>query len=54
MKRRHLIGVDVHCTFCEVAAVDAQGRKVYRGRCPTTIPALVAELEKVPRPRSLV
>ena len=54
MKRRHFIGVDVHCQFCEVAAVDAQGRKVYRGRCATTIPALVAELDKVPRPRAVV
>src|SRR5262245_7130301 len=54
MKRRHFIGVDVHGQFCEVAAVDAEGRQVYRGRCATTIPALVAELDKIPRPRYLV
>jgi transposase len=44
----------VHCQFCEVAAVNASGQLVHRGRCATTIPALVAELEKVPRPRGLV
>jgi len=54
MKRRHFIGVDVHCKFLEVAVVDAEGRKVSGGRCATTIPALVAELDKVPRPRALV
>jgi transposase len=54
MKRRHCIGVDVHCKFCEVAAVDAVGKKVHRGRCATTIPALVEELEKIPRPRCVV
>src|SRR5260370_36219310 len=54
MKRRHFIGVDVHCKFLELAVVDAEGRKVLGGRCATTIPALVAELDKVPRPRALV
>jgi transposase len=54
MKQRYFIGVDVHCQFCEVAAVDAAGRLVHRGRCATTIPTLAAEVEKVPRPRRLV
>jgi transposase len=54
MKRRHFIGVDVHCLFCEIAVVDERGRKVSAGRCPTTIPALAAELDKVPRPCALV
>jgi transposase len=54
MKRRHFIGMDVHCKFLELAVVDAEGRKVSGGRCATAIPALVAELDKVPRPRALV
>jgi transposase len=54
MKRCHFIGVDVHCKFLEVAAVNAAGKMIYRGRCATTIPALVEELEKVPRPRHVV
>jgi hypothetical protein len=54
MKRRHFIGIDVHCQFCEIAVVDAVGKVVYRDRCATTIPALLAVLEKVPQPRWLV
>jgi transposase len=54
MKRSHFIGIDVHCQFCEVAVVDAVGKVVFRDRCATTIPTLLAVLEKVPRPRSLV
>jgi transposase len=54
MKRRHFIGIDVHCQFCEIAVVDAVGNVVCRERCATSIQALLAVLEKVPRPRSLV
>lgn len=54
MKQRHFSGVDVHCKFCEVAAVNGLGHVVHRGRCVTTIPALVEELEKIPRPRCVV
>ena len=54
MKRRHFIGIDVHCQFCEMAVVDAVGNVMYRDRCATTIPALLAVLEKLPRSRSLV
>jgi transposase len=54
MNRRHFIGVDVHCKFSEVAAVNAMGKIIHRGRCATTIPALVEELAKVPRPRCVV
>src|SRR5215471_11118738 len=54
MKRSHFIGIDVHCQFCEIAVVDAVGKVVCRDRCTTTIPTLLAVLEKVPRPRSLV
>lgn len=54
MKRCHYIGVDVHGAFCEIAVVDAKGEVVARERTDTTISALAAALEKVPRPRSLV
>jgi len=54
MKQRYFIGVDVHCKFSEVAAVDRNGAVVYRGQCATSIPALVQELDKVARPRLLV
>jgi transposase len=54
MKQRHFIGVDVHCKFSEVAAVTEAGRAAYQGRCATSIPTLVQELEKISRPRHLV
>jgi len=54
MNRRYFIGVDVHCKFSEVVAVNAVGKLIHRGRCATTIPALVEELEKIPRPRCVV
>jgi len=54
MKRRFYIGVDVHCAFCEVAVVRESGQVVSRDRCATTIPSLLAIIEKVPRPRCLV
>ncbi|HVI52206.1 MAG TPA: IS110 family transposase [Candidatus Sulfotelmatobacter sp.] len=54
MKHRHFIGMDTHCQFCEVAVVDRSGRLVLRQRCPTGVPALLAVLEQVPRPRALV
>src|ERR1700737_3560815 len=49
MKRNHFIGIDVHCQFCEIAELNPAGEVVQRDRCTTTIPALVAVLEKVPR-----
>jgi len=54
MKRSHLIGIDVHCQFCEIAVVDAVGKVVCRDRCATSIQTLLTVLEKVPRPRCLV
>ena len=54
MKRGHYIGVDVHSAFCEMTVVNAAGQVVGRERTETTITALVAVLEQVPRPRSLV
>jgi transposase len=54
MKRRHFIGMDVHCTFSEVAAVTEVGDVVHVGRFATSIVTLVHEIEQVPRPRRLV
>jgi transposase len=54
MKRAHFIGMDVHSQFCELAVVNAAGQLVSRERCVTTIVALRAALESVPKPRQLV
>jgi transposase len=54
MKRAHFIGMDTHCSFCEIAAVNSDGEVVLRERCATTIPTLLAVIEQVPRPRQLV
>jgi transposase len=54
MKRVHFIGLDTHCQFCEMAAIDADGKLFTRERCATTIPALVKLLESVPRPCHVV
>jgi transposase len=54
MKRRHFIGIDCHCQFCEIAVVDATGKVRQRDRCDTTIPALLEVLKTVPQPRALV
>jgi len=54
MKRRHFIGVDSHCQFCEIAVVNACGEVVRRDRCDTCIPSLEQVIDLVPRPRELV
>lgn len=54
MKRYYFIGIDVHCQFCEIAAVNAAAEVVHRDRCETTIPALLRVVEAVARPRLLV
>src|SRR6185369_9361628 len=54
MKRCHFIGLDTHGQFCDMAVVDAKGRLLQRDRCATNIPALLAMLNEVPRPRRLV
>ncbi len=53
MKREYFIGLDTHGSFCEMAVVTGNGNVVQRGRCPTTISALCAMIEKVPAPRHL-
>lgn len=47
MSTEYFIGLDVHCSFSEFAAVSKSGRLVKRGRCPTAIPELVTALEKI-------
>jgi transposase len=49
----YFIAFDTHCEFCEMVAVSSSGKIVKRARCETTIPALVAALESVRRPRTL-
>lgn len=53
MNRRYFIGLDAHGSFSEMAVVNASGKLLRRGRCPTTIAALRALLEQVPRRRWL-
>jgi transposase len=51
MRRKHYVGLDVHCSFTELAVVTQSGRLSKRQRCATAIPELTAALEAVPRPR---
>src|SRR5262245_22192365 len=53
MSAQYFIALDTHCEFCEMVALSSSGKIVKRGRCETTIPALVDVLEGVRRPRSL-
>ena len=54
MRRRHFIGMDVHCQFTVVAVLNAAGQVERQVRCATTIPTLAAVLEEVRRPRAAV
>jgi transposase len=54
MKGCRWIGLDVHCSFCELAVIDGQACLLERGRCATNIPAIVAAITPTPRPRRLV
>lgn len=51
MVTEHYIGLDVHCTFTEMAVVTTNGRLSKRWRGPTMIPALREAIEGVRRPR---
>lgn len=53
-RRMNYIAVDVHSSFCEGGYFDHTGRERDAWRVATAIPPLVEEIEKVPRPRSLV
>lgn len=54
MERVYVIALDTHCSFTEVGVLTPGGRVRQRGRCPTTVPALIEEVERVPRPRAIV
>lgn len=49
----YFIALDVHCAFSEMAVVTGHGKLLRRERCDTTIPAIVAQLKEVRRPRRL-
>ena len=49
-----IIALDVHCEFCEGGFIDSRGSELGTFQVPTNIPALVAQIEKVKRPRKLV
>jgi len=54
MERVYTIALDTHCAFTEVGVFTPTGRVRMRGRCATTIPALIEEFDRVPRPRAVV
>ncbi len=53
MQRCHYIGLDVHCSFTELAVVTQAGRLTKRQRCATTIPALREALQAIARPHAV-
>jgi transposase len=53
MKREYFIGLDTHGAFSAMAVVTGAGNLTRRGRCDTTISALPALIDQVPRPRYL-
>lgn len=53
MRAEHFIALDTHCSFSEMAVVNASGKVIEQTRSDTTIPAIVAALETVRRPRAL-
>ena len=54
MSRMKIIALDVHCEFCEGGFIDSRGSELGTFQVPTNIPALVAQIEQVKRPRKLV
>jgi transposase len=54
MPRMKIIALDVHCEFCHGGAIDSLGKELAEFKAPTTIPALVEQIEKIARPRKLV
>ena len=53
-RRMNYIAVDVHSSSCEGGYLDHAGRERGAWRVATAVPPLVAEIDRVPRPRSLV
>jgi transposase len=53
-RQMNIIAIDTHCEFCEGGYVNRLGKEKGCFKVPTSIPALVEQIEKVPRPRKLV
>lgn len=53
MEHGYCMGLDAHCTTCELVCVTPAGRRTRRWSTPTAIPPLVEAIERVPRPRRL-
>lgn len=53
MRRIHYIGMDVHCSMSDLKAVTPSGRVTHSWQGSTTIPAVKAAIEAIPRPRHL-
>ena len=53
MSTEYFIALDTHCSFTELAAVSKSGKLAGRDRCGTTIPDLIAAVERFRRPRYL-
>lgn len=53
MLRWYSIGLDTHSRTVEMAAQSPSGQKVRRDRCSTTIPAILAMVQAVPKPRRI-
>lgn len=54
MAGRHIIALDTHCEFCEMAVMSGSGRLIKTDRVITRIPELRQAIESVRRPREVV
>ncbi|MBK8913336.1 MAG: transposase [Phycisphaerales bacterium] len=51
---QRIVALDVHCKFTELAAVSPAGKRIASQRCNTTIPDVLAALQKVKKPRTVI
>jgi transposase len=54
MSRMKIIAMDTHCRFCQGGVINESGKEITEFTVPTTIPAIIEQIEKVSRPRTLV
>ena len=54
MDRVHVIALDTHCAFTEMAVLSPGGRPATRHRVATTLPSPRRLIERVRRPRYVV
>src|SRR5438067_426519 len=45
MSRMKIIALDVHCSFCQGGAINSLGKELAAFKVPTSIPALVEQIE---------